>query len=136
MCIKPEEIEALLHPLKKDIAEIRKSVAEIVTLQIKHVELEGQVIHLQKSDEVRAKSEDEMFIRLRKIETETKPRESCNKVFTNLDTMLLENKEAIKAIANTINNRTWAIVILLLGMAGSFWVTVIGGFIAYTLRKS
>ena len=135
MCITPDEIEALLHPLKKDITEIKESVAEIVTLQIKHVELEGQIVHLQKADESRIKSEDEMFVRLRKIETETKPRESCNKVFANLDTMLHENKEAIKAIANTINNRTWAIVILLLGMAGSFWITVIGGFIAYSLRK-
>ena len=140
MCIKSEEVALLLQPLKDDIISVKDSVAHITKMQVDHVKLEGQVLHLQKSQDVMLRGEDKMFTRLRAVEVETRPREGCSQVFKNINDGLHENRETIKTLAKTINDRTWAMVIALLGMwitfVTGFFVTVVGGTLVYYMTRT
>lgn len=139
MCLGREDVTGImsdaLKPIYSLLDDMKKKVEGLVTLAIKQTELEGQIVNLQEQGKTREKLEDELFNRLRVMEGMTEPRSSCAAIFNNLDKTQDTTVRALAAIDKQIKDRTWAILILLIGAFLSVMGGIFAGLVIYFIRS-
>jgi hypothetical protein len=137
MCIKLEDVEKAVNtaidPIKASIGELKKSLEKLAGVQVKHVELEGHLLHLQKtSDGVRTEFDD-IWKRQRVVE-------GLQATVNSYEKQIEANTRKIDEQDTMIKNRTFTIlmafVTMLLGGIGAFIVTVIGGSLVWIFRAN
>lgn len=138
MCIGKDEVRGImsdaLEPIYSLLDDMKKKLEGIVKLSIKQTELEGQILNLAEKSKDREKFEDELFNRVRAIETMTEPRSSCSAIFTNLDKGQAASLKAFETLDKQIKDRTWAIVVILFGAFLSAMGSLTVGLVVYFIK--
>ena len=119
MCLCREDVTGIVgdavKPLYKILDGLTSSIDDLKELAIKQTKTEGQILNLQEKSKDREKFEDELFDRVRSIETMTEPRSSCSAIFTNLEKGADSTVRLLAALDKQMKDRTWAILILFAG---------------------
>ena len=138
MCIGKDEVRGIvltaLEPNQKLLDDMKKSLQGIVKLTVKQTELEGQILNLTEKSKDREKFEDELFGRVRAIETMTEPRSSCTAIFTNLEKGQAASLKAFETLDKQIKDRTWALVVILFGAFLSIMGSLTVGLVVYFVK--
>ena len=139
MCIGKDEVRGImsdvLEPIHSLLDDMKKKMEGIVKLNIKHTELEGQILNLTEKSKDREKFEDELFNRVREIEGDTEPRSSCSAIFNNLDKGQTASLKAFETLDKQIKDRTWAIVVILFGAFLSVMGSLTVGLMVYFIKS-
>lgn len=138
MCIGKDEVRGVvltaLEPIHGLLDDMKKKLEGLVKLAIRLTELEGQILNLTEKSKDREKFEDELFDRVRAIETMTEPRSSCSAIFTNLEKGQAATLKSFEALDKQIKDRTWAIVVILLGAFLSVMGSITVGLVVYFVK--
>ena len=139
MCIGKDDVRGImseaLEPIHSLLDKMQKKLEGIVTLTVKHTELEGQILNLSEKSKDREKFEDELFNRVREIEGMTEPRSSCAAIFNNLDKGQSASLKAFETLDKQIKDRTWAIVVILFGAFLSVMGSLTVGLVVYFIKS-
>ena len=146
MCLNLSDVETVfsekLHdqitPIKTDIQDIKGTLDKIIEIQMQQIKLEGQVLNLQERERIVKQENDEVFTRLRHIETDGDPKPTCQTIFNNFDRSIDFNTKKLESQDKTIKDRTWqmlfAFISLGLTMIGGLSITIVGGTLLYIVK--
>lgn len=138
MCLGRDDVttivETAMKPVLSVLGEVQSKLEGVVKLALQQKEIEGQIVGLQAHGKTREKFEDEIFDRVRAIEGMTEPRSSCSAIFNNLDKGQSATLKSFEALDKQIKDRTWAVVIILLGAFLSVMGSVTVGLVVWFVR--
>lgn len=140
MCLDSNAVRGIvgdaLGPIESILGDMKKKLEGLVQLALKQTELEGQILNLQENTRNREKFEQELFDRVRAIESMTEPRSSCAAIFNGFDKSSSAAEKAILALDKQIKDRTWAILILFIGAFLSAGASITVAAVIYFITKS
>jgi hypothetical protein len=140
MCLNRDDVTAIvgdaLAPILSLLDDMKKKVEGLVQLALKQTELEGQILNLKENTRNREKFEQELFDRVRAIEAMTEPRSSCAAIFNGFDKSNSAAEKAILALDKQIKDRTWAILLILIGAFVSAGGSITVAAVIYFITRS